>query len=68
MNPERIELAGLVLVVLAVVAGVTATYVLAGWPWALITFAVAAVLAGISLIRTAALTPSAEPTKGGESS
>jgi len=67
VNPERIELAGLVLVVLAIAAGITATFVLAGWPWALVTFAVSAVLGGVSLIRTAALTPPTETPKGGES-
>ncbi len=66
MNPDRLESLGVVAVALGVVAAVAGAWALAGWPWALVTFAVLAVAAGVTLIRTAALTPPPEPPKAGE--
>lgn len=62
------ETLGIAAVLLGMAAAIAGTWALAGWPWALATFAVLAIVAGIVLIRTAALTPPPQPEKGGESS
>lgn len=67
MNPDRLELIGITLVIFGVAAAIGGTWVLAGWPWALIVFAVLSIMAGITTVRTAALTPEPEPGKAGES-
>ena len=67
MNPDRLELIGITLVIFGVAAAVSGTWFLAGWPWALIVFAVLSIMAGIVTVRTAALTPEPETGKAGES-
>ena len=66
MNPDRLELIGITLVLLGAAAAVSGTWFLAGWPWALIVYAVLSIMAGIVTVRTAALTPEPEPGKAGE--
>lgn len=67
MNPDRLELIGITLVLLGAAAAVSGTWFLAGWPWALIVFAVLSIMTGIVTVRTAALTPEPETGKAGES-
>lgn len=65
MSPDRLEFLGIAAVLLGAAAAVVATWALAGWPWALATFGALAIVAGVVLIRTAALTPPPEPEKAG---
>jgi len=67
VSPDRLEFLGVTTVALGVAAAVAGTWAMAGWPWALVTFAVLAIVAGVVLIRTAALTPAPEKPKAGES-
>ena len=67
MNPDRLELIGITIVTFGVAAAIGGTWVLAGWPWALIVFADLSIAAGIITVRTAALTPDPESGKAGES-
>lgn len=68
MDPDRLENLGIAVVMLGAASAVVGVWALAGWPWALVTFAVLAIVAGAVLVRTAALTPSPEPKpeEGGE--
>lgn len=62
------ESLGIAVVVLGALSAIFATGVLAGWPWMFVTFAVLAIVAGVVLVRTAALTPPPpEKPKGGDS-
>jgi len=71
VSPERLESLGIAVVLLGAASAIAGTWALAGWPWALITLAVLAIVAGVVLVRTAALTPASvpepEPEKAGES-
>ena len=58
---------GIALVILGGISGTLAAGVLLGWPWSLAVGGVLLVVAGVVLIRTAALTPpKVEKLEGGE--
>lgn len=58
---------GIALVIIGGIAAMVAAGVLLGWPWSLMVGAVLAIVAGVILIRTAALTPpKPEKPEGGE--
>lgn len=60
---------GITLVVVGSLAAMVAAGVLFGWPWSLVVGSVLAIVAGVILIRTAALTPpKPEKPEGGEAS